>query len=244
MSGNNRVLCSLLLAVMVGACKTTHSAEQLRLLDGELARAVEDDLRALRVDNFQAFLKEHGQETVPLFEKLLMEAAETGRTDNAHLVKAAINGLVLLRKERSRGVLERLASSEKAGFGLAHDALMGLVGLESENERVATLIAYLRKRRNPHEQQWIVDELITLGRTEAVPHLKALRPEISDADTLSFLEGAINMLADPSICTVYQETFRERSRRWSCVYQCTGAVRSRETWSNDACSKAIPNRAR
>lgn len=239
----NLFLRAALITLMAGACKTADSAEQFRILESELERAIAADEEELRVDNFQAFLKRHGENAVPLFEKLVTDAAETGRSDNAHQVRAAIDGLVLLKKERARGVLEKLASSEKAGSSLSQAALMGLVGLESENERVATLVAYLRKRREPQEQQSIVDELITLGRAEAAPHLKALRSEISDEDTLSYIDRAITMLADPSICTVYAETFRERSHRWSCVYRCAGEVRSRETWSNDACPKTIPNRA-
>ncbi|MBZ4417856.1 hypothetical protein [Myxococcus sp. RHSTA-1-4] len=186
-------------------------------------------------------MKKYGEEAVPLFEKLVTDAAETGRADNAHQVVAAVKGLVQLEKERARGVLQRLASSDKAAFSLSREALKGLVELAPENEKVGILASNLRERRDAEAQRWLVDDLMTLGRAEAVPHLKALRPEVSDEKTLRTIDRAISLLQDPSVCTLYQETFREPTRRWGCVYRCAGTVRSRERVADDACPKSIAN---
>ncbi|RKH41016.1 hypothetical protein D7X12_19395 [Corallococcus sicarius] len=210
----------------------------------ELERAVLADQTTLGEDrpgseHLQAFVERHGENAVPLFERLVAEAAKSGGNENPSLIMAAVDGLVLLGKGEA---LEALASSDKAGFGLSRAALDGLVKLAPGSEKVGILVARLRQRRDPQDQSRTVDDLMELGLPEAVPYLKDIRPTISDAKTARQVDKAIGLLEEPGVCRVYQETFREESRRWGCVYRCAGAVRSRERVMESACPRTLPNK--
>lgn len=57
-------------------------------------------------ENLQVFVKKHGENALPLFERLVTEAAKSGGNENPSLIMAAVDGLVLLRKGHAREVLE------------------------------------------------------------------------------------------------------------------------------------------
>lgn len=236
----------VVLVLLVTACRPAMAPADALRLQGELERAVAADELDHGGDeapdkNVQAFLKRHGEEAVPLLEKLVTNAAETGADDKSLEVKAAIKGLVLLRKGRARDVLERLAKSPKAEFELSRAALNSLVQIAPENERVTILATRLREHRDDRDLQWTISDLMSLGRTDAVPHLQAIRPEVSDADMQAYIDTAIRALADPSVCTVHQEIFRETLRKWDCAYTCAGRTRTRLDVSEAPCPRTIPN---
>lgn len=242
-----QTLVGLFLVMALGACRTTKPVEQDRLRV-ELERAVLADQEEIGEDrsgdeHFQAFLKKYGEDAVPLFERLVVEAADSGPGDDAHLVSAAVVGLVALQGERAQGVLKKLAYSEKADFLLSREALNALVGLAPDEDKVGVLIARLRERRQPQDQEWTIHDLITLGRAEAVPYLKELRTGVSDTKTLRSMDHAIAMLVSPDVCNLYGESQGGPSRLWSCLYQCAGPVRSRERVMKSSCPKTTPNKA-
>ncbi|WP_147443722.1 hypothetical protein [Corallococcus sicarius] len=241
-----QTLVGLFLVMALGACRTTKPVEQDRLRV-ELERAVLADQEEIGEDrpvdeHFQAFLKKYGEDAVPFFERLVVEAADSGWRDDAHQVNAAVRGLVALQGKRAQGVLKKLASSKTADLLFSQIALNALVGLAPESEKVGLLIARLREGRHPEDQQWAVGTLITLGRTEAVPCLKELRAGISDARTLININSAVVMLGDPGVCNLYSESQGGPSRLWSCRYQCAGAVRGRERVMEAACPRTLPNK--
>ncbi|WP_147451944.1 hypothetical protein [Corallococcus sp. CA041A] len=240
-------LCSpLLMVVMMSACTQEGAVEQLRL-QSELERAVLADQMALVNEErkgdqgFQTFLKRHGEDAAPLFEKLVADAAKSGDGGNPSLIEAAVDGLVLLRKGYSRELLKGLASSDKVGFELSRSALDALIEVSPSNERVGILVERLRQRQDPKDQFSTVDDLIKLASSEAVPYLKDIRPGISDAKTARHVDKAIALLGEPGVCRVYSEKFREVTGRWGCVYRCAGAIRSRERVMESGCPSTIPN---
>lgn len=239
-------LWGLILLLATGsACRHVSAAESLQMQE-ELERALDAD--ALLVsdiyagrDNFEAFLRKHGEKAVTFFERLVKEAARSGDGGDFFLIRAAIDGLVFLKDEHAKPALEELASSDKVNSFLSREAFDAWVKLSPRSERLGMLVARLRLRQDPEDQKWTVSDLIGLGLPDAVPYLKDIRPTISDGRTARFVEKAIKLLEDPGICSVYQESFTEKTRKWGCLYSCAGPVRSREWVMDTDCPKTIPN---
>jgi hypothetical protein len=91
--------------------------------------------------------------------------------------------------------------------------------------------------------RWTISDLIELGRTEAVPHLRAARETAPDERTLRYINKAIELLKDPTRCKVYSKRRTPRGG-WSCVYSCAGRARSREQFFEDTCPRTLPNPGR
>lgn len=230
---------------MAGACKTAKTLEQ-NDLRAELEQAVWDDQNDAREDKVggeyvRAFMEKRGEAASSLFERLVTEAT-SGNDGNPYLVEAALDGLVALRSERARGLIEALAHSEKAKPYGSERALRALVALAPEAEKVGLLASRLMKVRDPEEQKWVVDEMVTQGRPEGVPYLKELRAKALDVSVQWAVDAAIVMLSDPAVCSVYGET-QGVGPVWSCLYRCAGPVRTRGRILESGCPKTIPNKA-
>ncbi|MFP2909607.1 hypothetical protein ACLESD_32095 [Pyxidicoccus sp. 3LFB2] len=248
-----RLAALLVIACFCVGCPKSHARptpEQLEVLQRELTQAAMADQQDPMSDgpfdvHVQAFFRKHGRNAVPLFEKLLLEVAESGDVDLTYEVWAAIKGLVLFEKQRARPVLERLADSPKAAFEHSRSALKALVGLAPEDEKLGLLVARLRAphAHHPEDLTWTISDLMELGDTRAVPHLEAVRSRVSEERTRDYIDMAIDMLKDPHLCKLYSER-RTPTGRWSCMYGCTGRTRSREHGSGEPCPITIPNPGR
>ncbi|WP_223642238.1 hypothetical protein [Corallococcus sp. EGB] len=147
-----RTLCGLTWLLILGsACRHVSAEESLQLRD-ELERALDAD--ALLVsdiyagrDNFEAFLRKHGEKAVTFFERLVKEAARSGDDGDSFQIRAAIDGLVFLKDKHARQALEELASSDKVDSYLSREAFDARVKLSPGSERLGILVARLQRNR-------------------------------------------------------------------------------------------------